>query len=43
MGVDGTWITLIEPPLPGCDAHDKIFFNDTEVLKIKSQLQLFLF
>ncbi|XP_033221292.1 cilia- and flagella-associated protein 61-like isoform X2 [Belonocnema kinseyi] len=31
MGVKGSWITLIEPPLPGCEMHDKVFFNNSEV------------
>ncbi|KZC15008.1 Uncharacterized protein C20orf26 like protein, partial [Dufourea novaeangliae] len=30
-GMDGSWITLIEPPMDQCDSHDSIFYNDCEV------------
>ena len=33
MGIKGNWITLIEPSVHGCQTHEKIFFDDTEVLK----------
>ncbi|XP_076650286.1 LOW QUALITY PROTEIN: cilia- and flagella-associated protein 61, partial [Halictus rubicundus] len=30
-GMDGSWITLIEPPMHPCDSHKSVFFNDCEV------------
>lgn len=31
FGVDGSWITLIHPPLTECSSHDEAFFSDCEV------------
>ncbi|XP_012344889.1 cilia- and flagella-associated protein 61-like [Apis florea] len=31
FGVDGSWITLIHPPLAQCTAYDEAFFDDCEV------------
>ncbi|XP_031365747.1 cilia- and flagella-associated protein 61-like isoform X2 [Apis dorsata] len=31
FGVDGSWITLIHPPLAQCKAKDEAFFDDCEV------------
>ncbi|XP_076395466.1 cilia- and flagella-associated protein 61 [Megachile rotundata] len=33
FGVNGSWITLIRPPLQPCETNETIFFNDCEVYK----------
>lgn len=35
FGVDGSWITLIHPPLAQCKAKDEAFFDDCEVRENK--------